>query len=75
MTPGLPLSLAGLRIPTFIDNGQSKCFHYEEGWMIISLKGHVYDNAKNQAPQEKRIFVWYPQKANRYNHSFQPVAR
>lgn len=43
--------------------------------MIVSLKGHIYDNAKDQAPREKRIFFWYPQKSKRYNPSFQPVAR
>lgn len=30
--------------------------------MIVSLKGHIYDNAKDQAPREKRIFVWISPK-------------
>lgn len=43
--------------------------------MIFSLKGHTYNGAKDQAPWEKRIFLWFPKKDNRYSPSFQPVVR
>lgn len=42
--------------------------------MIVSLKGHIYDNAKDQAIR-RRGSLDIAQKGNRYNPSFQPVAR